>query len=523
MKKCINKMYIPIFTEHSISFYTQNALYMMKEIVENEKPNDILGVSEIEYIEYLANKHVIDTPLVSFDSDKVFSEGDEDRHNRTDIFADPDLVFIYHLPFIGDYYFLRCRPNPMEEGNRNSAPIDNAPMMEYVPYLSSQVENIAKSEMKVYVMIYKYYAKEEGYFSDYEVEQTKAEIEREIVSLRDLSSWSPRRLDPEEREKRMNELNEALKDIDQLSEPYIHIEVTSSKTKQRDIEMDVRAFLKEFKRTAQKLAQDLEKHNAKMRRSARDFFLARKRRLLKQYGILQSIGYPMKKRQDVPETFAIPTDQVRKQIQIIKPMVLEEKYVPEPELHEAIYHDILKTMYDLGKMIERKPTVYLDKHEQALRDLFLIYLEPRYDGAATGETFNGKGKTDLLIRYQNSNVFVAECKVWHGTKNYLDGITQLLNNVVWRDSKAAIILFVKSEPLTYVCEKVKEITRLHSNYLGSVSEEKETWFNYRFHIHGDRNREVKLAVLVFWVPQGDVGFVETEAITLVTNSLSENR
>src|SRR6266566_2804121 len=100
MKKCINKMYIPIFTEHSISFYTQNALYMMKEIVENEKPNDILGVSEIEYIEYLANKHVIDTPLVSFDSDKVFSEGDEDRHNRTDIFADPDLVFIYHLPFI---------------------------------------------------------------------------------------------------------------------------------------------------------------------------------------------------------------------------------------------------------------------------------------------------------------------------------------------------------------------------------------------------------------------------------------
>lgn len=31
--------------------------------------------------------------------------------------------------------------------------------------------------------------------------------------------------------------------------------------------------------------------------------------------------------------------------------------------------------------------------------------------STTGETFNKAGKTDFLISYENTNVFVAECKV----------------------------------------------------------------------------------------------------------------
>lgn len=510
MERRIEKVYLPVFTDESIRSYTQRAIWNMKAEVEGEKPGDILGASETEYIEYLARSYSILTPRIDFDFEKGISEGNEDRNNKPHIFADPDLVFIYRLPFTGDYHFLRYSPNPTVEDKTKDTPV-----LEYFPpvsleeYPTSSEENIAKSEMKVYGMIYKYYARHGYYSSEYEV--ARWSVEKSMADYNNLSDSSSSPLSAEEREKRIDELKEALKYIDQFSEPYIHIEIRSSKVKQRDIEADIRAFLKEFKHAAQKLVQDIEKHNAKVRQSARDFFLTRKRRLLKQYGILKAIGYPIKKREELPATFDIPTDDVIKQIQINKPVVSEEKYIPEPTLNETIYYDILQTIYGVGKVIERKPTVYRDKYEPALRDLFLIYLEPRYKGAATGETFNGKGKTDILIRYENSNVFVAECKVWHGSQRYLEGISQLLDNVVWRDSKTAIIIFVKYEPITHVMKQIREITCTHSNHLGFLNEEKEGWYNFRFHINGDRNREVKLAVLVFWMPHENTEILEKEA------------
>src|SRR5205823_5259587 len=78
-----------------------------------------------------------------------------------------------------------------------------------------------------------------------------------------------------------------------------------------------------------------------------------------------------------------------------------------------------------------------------------------------------------------------------------------LGYLTWRDSKAAIVLFVRSEKLSDKVRTIGEVTPKHPNYLGfvGVEPETETWFNYRLHTRGDRNREVKLAVLVLHVPQ----------------------
>jgi hypothetical protein len=45
--------------------------------------------------------------------------------------------------------------------------------------------------------------------------------------------------------------------------------------------------------------------------------------------------------------------------------------------------------------------------------------------AATGETFNSKGKSDILIRNGNANLFIAECKVWNGKNKFVESIDQL--------------------------------------------------------------------------------------------------
>jgi hypothetical protein len=44
-----------------------------------------------------------------------------------------------------------------------------------------------------------------------------------------------------------------------------------------------------------------------------------------------------------------------------------------------------------------------------------------------GETFNFEGKTDILIRVEALNVFIAECKLWKGEKQFLATIDQLLS------------------------------------------------------------------------------------------------
>jgi hypothetical protein len=66
-----------------------------------------------------------------------------------------------------------------------------------------------------------------------------------------------------------------------------------------------------------------------------------------------------------------------------------------------------------------------------------------FKGQATGETFNFQGKTDILIRVDEKNVFIAECKFWKGEKVFIGTIDQLLSYLSWRDTKAAVIVFRK--------------------------------------------------------------------------------
>ena len=174
---------------------------------------------------------------------------------------------------------------------------------------------------------------------------------------------------------------------------------------------------------------------------------------------------------------------------------------PKPTLQESTYLEILQIVHDMGKQFERMPSTYAGKSEEELRDNLLLMLEPRFQGSATGETFNKTGKTDILLRHEGKNVFIAECKFWKGIKGFFDTLTQLLAYLTWRDSKAAVVMFIRNADFSSVVSSVENDVSQHSNYLGFVSKRDETWLNYRFHINDDRNREVKLAVLLFHIPK----------------------
>lgn len=241
-------------------------------------------------------------------------------------------------------------------------------------------------------------------------------------------------------------------------------------------------------------------YNANLKSKARSMFQARKEHLLKKNDFMASLGVPIKKRHDLPQTFAVPTPKTRKKIRLSKPLVTETSFNAEPTLEESTYFEILQNLHDWGKQFERMPSTYEGKGEEDLRDLFLVFVEPYFEGSATGETFNKSGKTDILLRANGSNVFIAECKFWKGKKVYIATLSQLLNYLTWRDSKAAAVIFVRNKDFSSVLRSVEESTPDHPNYLGFVNKEDDSWLNYRFHVNDDPNREVKLAVLLFHVP-----------------------
>ncbi|MFH0727140.1 MAG: hypothetical protein V2B19_12475 [Pseudomonadota bacterium] len=167
-------------------------------------------------------------------------------------------------------------------------------------------------------------------------------------------------------------------------------------------------------------------------------------------------------------------------------------------LSNVFYKEILTKIHYMGRQFERLPSTHKSKQEEDLRDNLLVMLDGQFGASATGETFNKKGKTDILLKSkEGGNIFVAECKFWCGEKGYLETITQLLKYLTWRDSKAAVIMFVRNKNFSSVLDTVKNSTNNHPNYLSYTSNEDDTWFNYLFFLNEDINRQIKIAVMLY--------------------------
>ena len=287
-----------------------------------------------------------------------------------------------------------------------------------------------------------------------------------------------------------------------LDNQCLCFEVLSLRENTEEIKCNADQIINNLKTQLGYLSAEVNRFNENFPMAIKQLFQERKQRFLDKNKKLAALDVPIKKREDLSETYAIPTPKFRKSVNV-EPEVTEVGYKPEPTLPNSVYQDILQTIHDLGKQFERLPAIYSGKDEEAIRDHILFFLEPSFEGSATGETFNKTGKTDILIRHENSNVFIAECKFWNGQQSYLDAITQLLEYLTWRDSKSAVIMFVKNKDLSSVIQTVQEVTSTHSNYLGFVDKKHDTWLNYRMHVNGDPNKEVKLGVLFFHIPNQD--------------------
>jgi len=245
------------------------------------------------------------------------------------------------------------------------------------------------------------------------------------------------------------------------------------------------------------LKVDVVNHNHSVPNTVKQV-LAKKRELAQSTtGAIAALGIPVR-RSNAEPSFAIPMKRRARPVRL--PSVATGKYKPEPALEESEYQFILEILKSMSLVIERNPSSFASLDEEAIRDHFLLQLNGHYEGGATGETFNAAGKTDILIREDNRNVFIAECKFWHGQKAFGDAVDQLLNYLTWRDSKCALLVFNRTKNSNAIRLKMHETMESLPTHIKTVFHQPNGQSRYVLVKASEPGKEIIITTQLYDVP-----------------------
>ena len=245
------------------------------------------------------------------------------------------------------------------------------------------------------------------------------------------------------------------------------------------------------------LAKDVENHNKDAPRAVQAALERKVSKARAAVNAVAGLGIPIKQR-SAPETFVAPTK--RRELPVSRPSVPKRKFVPEPILDQREFEHILRVLKSMALVVERSPASFASLDEEAIRTHFLLQLNGHYEGSATGETFNACGKTDILIRVDNRNVFIAECKFWRGAKSFSEAVDQLVGYLSWRDSKCALLIFNRAKDSSAVRQKMHELMTSRAEHRKTGSYNASGDARYTFVKPSDPGREIQIHTMLFDIP-----------------------
>jgi hypothetical protein len=264
--------------------------------------------------------------------------------------------------------------------------------------------------------------------------------------------------------------------------------------------------LAQIEQRLEKTRADIQGHNQKMARQLPAAVARRRTKLQEDRSLGTGIGYPTKKRPGA-DSYSVPL--TRRQITLGRPARPSEPphaYVPEPALDDADYEAVLAVLKNARNALERTPSMTSKLEEPEIRDLLLVSLNAQFEGKAAGEVFNCMGKSDILVREGDRNVFIGECKVSdpksdnQSVETVVTGaLDQLLGYLVWRDTKAALVLFIRDSDVSDAIHKALATISRHPNCLRLGKVNTEERHDFVLHANGDKNREIHLAFLPFLI------------------------
>ena len=247
---------------------------------------------------------------------------------------------------------------------------------------------------------------------------------------------------------------------------------------------DVESFKREVDKSKDYLTIMFENMNTDVIKINRDLeiyikntFKNKKETLIKENDFFASLDIPESNSEKIhrTETYSVPIN-FQDKISINFNEISELN----PTLDYKTYNKLLNSIYKYCSSFEQHPEICKPHNEESIRDLILAHLTSITDETVAAEAINRSGKTDLLVKHSFHNIFVAECKIWYGKKAYLDAITQLLSYLTWKDSKTAIIIFVRNQGMSHVLNEIKKHTSSHANFKRFNRCYGENWFEYEF-------------------------------------------
>jgi hypothetical protein len=263
------------------------------------------------------------------------------------------------------------------------------------------------------------------------------------------------------------------------------------------LKADIQSNIRSLADAVANLRRDVDSHNQTAPQAVRSALAQKKSKAQSAVGAVAALGIPIRSRSQ-PLTFTVPTK--RRESPVARPAVAKEKFAPEPVLDQKEYEHILGVLKSMAIVIERNPRAFASLDEEAIRTHFLLQLNGHYEGTATGETFNAAGKTDILIRVQNRNIFIAECKFWRGPKSFSDAIDQLLGYLTWRDSKCALLIFNQTKDSSAVRLKMHEVVASRPEFRKTIAHDPTGDSRYVLVKPAEPGREIQVCTMLFDVP-----------------------
>jgi hypothetical protein len=212
------------------------------------------------------------------------------------------------------------------------------------------------------------------------------------------------------------------------------------------------AQVDEIEKSLASSRMQIEEHNARIRAEVPGMVSRRRAQLLAARDLQAEIGFPIRRRPDA-DSYAVPIR--RRNLRPVRPAgtPAAAPFRPEPAMADGDYQAALAVLRNSRNALERTPSLAAKLSEEQIRDLLLVNLNAHFVGDAAGEVFNGDGKTDILIRVEDRNIFIGECKIWGGPSTMDEALGQIFKYLVWRDTKAAILLFIRNKDVTAVIKK----------------------------------------------------------------------
>jgi hypothetical protein len=243
---------------------------------------------------------------------------------------------------------------------------------------------------------------------------------------------------------------------------------------------------------------DIDQHNASLKQTALQAIRARREQVELHHKHIAESGLPVGPPDQRDKTY-IAEALVRLPAPEL-PHRDEEPVQLEPVLAEKVFEHILSVIRATGEMMATSPATYADMGEEDRRQVLVAALNTHYRGHTTAEAFNFTGRTDILVRHENRNLFIGECKFWSGPQGFSETIDQLLGYAAWRDTKLAVVMFVRQRDLTAVIEKARGNLGEHVQFVEWRNAATETELRATVSWPGDDRRHADLNVFFIHTP-----------------------